>query len=290
MRDDATKFSAMKTSRSLRKTPSDQARTPEEEQPPVRAAIDTRISKDPHRNEAGVARQFEDCSALAERLGWQIVTTYCDDDFSAFNGKTRPDFEAMLAAMKRGEFSALLCWHTDRLYRSMKDLERLIAIADERGVQLRTVNSGDLDLSTSAGKMVARILGSVAHQESEHKGERQRRANLQRAAEGKWLKTGRRSFGYTPDGQVYGPEAAVLRQAAADVLAERSLRSIANEWNAWWAHQQHRGAVVQPHAAPRVDEPAHRRVGPASRPDRRQRQVAADHRPGHLARLEVVPE
>ena len=85
----------------------------------------------------------------------------------------------------------------------MRDLERVIEIADERGVQLRTVTAGDLDLGTPAGRMLARILGSVARQEVEHKGERQRRANEQRRAAGKWVRTGLRKFAYTHDGQPY---------------------------------------------------------------------------------------
>src|SRR4029077_11035227 len=136
-------------------------------------------SNDPTGQELGVTRQLDDCLALADTLGWEGVTRYDDNDPSAFNGKTRPGFEAMLDAMKAGQFGALLVWHTDRLYRSMKDLLRLIDIADANRVSIKTVQGGDLDLSTSAGRMVAKILGSVAEQESEHKGERQRRANIQ---------------------------------------------------------------------------------------------------------------
>jgi site-specific DNA recombinase len=197
----------------------------------MRAAIYTRISQDAAGERLGVTRQLDDCMALADRLGWEVVTQFDDNDLSAFNGKTRPGFEAMLAAMKRGEFDALLCWHPDRLYRSMKDLERLIDIADAGAVQLRTVNGGDLDLSNATGRMLARILGSVARQESEHKAERQRRANTQQRAAGKWVRAGHRPFGYTRDGQPLEPEAAMLRQACADVLGGLSLRSIATAWN-----------------------------------------------------------
>ena len=113
----------------------------------------------------------------------------------------------------------------------MKDLERLIEVADERGVQLRTVVGGDLDLSTSAGRMLGRILGATARQESEHKAERQVAANRQRRAAGKWVRAGLRKFGYDRDGQPLEPEASALRQAADDVLVGRSLRGIAMDWN-----------------------------------------------------------
>lgn len=196
----------------------------------MRGAVYTRISQDSTGERAGVQRQRDDCYKLAKSLGWKVVTEFDDNDLSAFSGKVRPGFEAMLDGMKRGEFDALLCWHPDRLYRSMKDLERLIEVADARRVQIRTVNGGDLDLSNSSGRMLARILGSVSRQESEHKGERQRRANEQAAAAGKWV-AANRPFGYTQDGKVIESEAALIRNAASDVLAGKSIRQVAREWS-----------------------------------------------------------
>ena len=178
----------------------------------MRAAIYTRISDDQAGRGLGVARQLEDCQALAERHGWEVVKHYDDNDISAYSGKRRPGFEAMLEAMAAGEFDALLCFHTDRLYRNMRDLERVIDVADARQIQIRTVQGGDLDLSTSAGRMIARILGSVARQESEHSGERRKRANVQRAASGDWS-VARRPFGYTLKGEPLEPEATAVRQA-----------------------------------------------------------------------------
>jgi DNA invertase Pin-like site-specific DNA recombinase len=196
----------------------------------MRAAVYTRISNDPKLEGLGVQRQLDDCRALADRLGWTVAARFDDNDTSAFSGRTRPGFEAMLTAMKNGEFGALICWHTDRLYRSMKDLERLIDIAEAGQVQIRTVQGGDLDLSTSAGRMVARILGSVARQESEHSAERRKRANQQQAAAGKWV-SANRPFGYTAKGEPLEPEASLIRQAATDVLAGKSIKQVAREWN-----------------------------------------------------------
>jgi site-specific DNA recombinase len=197
----------------------------------MRSAVYTRISQDATGERAGVSRQLDDCSTLAEQIGATVVAHFDDNDISAFNGKTRPGFEAMLDMLKRGEADTIIVWHPDRLYRSLKDLERLIDIVDSGGIAIRTVNGGDLDLSNSTGRMLARILGSVSRQESEHKGERQRRANQQRRADGRWLTTSFRPFGYTRDGQPFEPEASMVRQAATDVLSGRSMRSIAIAWN-----------------------------------------------------------
>ncbi len=198
---------------------------------PVRAAIYVRISLDQTGEGLGVARQRKECQALADRQGWEVVAEFDDNDISAYSGKRRPGFEALLDAMKNGEVKALTCWHIDRLYRSMRDLERLIDVADAAEVIIKTVSAGDLDLSTSAGRTMARILGSIARGESEHKGERQRLANDQRAAAGHW-QTCNRTFGYTLDGQPLEPEASAVRKAVVDVLAGKSIQAVTREWNA----------------------------------------------------------
>jgi site-specific DNA recombinase len=167
---------------------------------------------------------------LAERLGWTIVDHYSDNDVSAYDGSVRPRFEAMLDAIKRGEINAIICWQPDRLYRSMRDLERLVEATD-RGIEIRSVNGGDLDLSHATGRMLARILGSVSRQESELKGERRRRANKQRAVNGQWRADMPRQFGYTQRGELIEHEATAIRLAIHDVLAGRSLRSIAADLN-----------------------------------------------------------
>jgi DNA invertase Pin-like site-specific DNA recombinase len=194
------------------------------------AAIYTRISLDRTGEALGVTRQYDACAELANRLGWTVASHFDDNDMSAYSGKRRPGFEALLSAIEAGEVDALICWHTDRLYRSLPDLERLIVAAEAHNVALRTVNAGQFDLSTSAGKMIARILGSVSRQEVEHKSERQKAANAQQRAAGKWRNGGAYVFGYDSKGQVVEHEAAMIRAAAADLLAGRSLRSLARQW------------------------------------------------------------
>jgi DNA invertase Pin-like site-specific DNA recombinase len=203
----------------------------------TRAAIYTRISQDQTGKQAGVERQLDESEALAQRLNFTVVERYRDNDISAYSGKRRPGYEAMLDGVKRGDFTAIVCYHPDRLYRSLKDLERLIDITEAANVKICSVNGGDFDLSTATGKMVARILGSVARQEVEHKAERQRSANAQRRSKGQWAAYGRVPWGYTKVGELRDlslvpkePEASLIRKAAADVLAGVSIRSIAMDW------------------------------------------------------------
>ena len=112
----------------------------------MHAALYTRISQDATGERAGVTRQLDDCSTLAKKIGATVVAHFDDNDISAFNGKTRPGFEAMLEPLKRGEADTVIVWHPDRLYRSMKDLERLIDVVDTNDITIRTVNGGDMDL------------------------------------------------------------------------------------------------------------------------------------------------
>jgi Resolvase, N terminal domain len=107
----------------------------------MRAAVYTRISEDGTGQRADVARQLEDCVALADRLGWEVTHRYGDDDRSVSSDPARLGFEAMLKAMADSEFGAVICWHPDRLFRSTEDLQRLIDIANGHQVQLRTVNA-----------------------------------------------------------------------------------------------------------------------------------------------------
>ncbi|EYR62752.1 serine recombinase, partial [Actinotalea ferrariae CF5-4] len=182
---------------------------------------------------AAVERQIADCRALAERRGWTVRDVLVDNDMSASSGRVRPAYQRLLAMMKAGEIGAVVVWHVDRLTRRLVDLEDVIGLCETSGVRLATV-TGDLDLGTDTGRMLARILASVARGEVERKGTRQRRANRQRAEQGKAQWT-RRPFGYDrADGRVtvVEREAEALREAAQHVLAGRAVAQLVKRWNA----------------------------------------------------------
>jgi DNA invertase Pin-like site-specific DNA recombinase len=196
-----------------------------------RAAIYCRISRDKEGAGLGVDRQEQDCREVAARLGWQVVAVHPDNDLSAYSGKPRPGYLALLEDLRTGTADAVLAWHTDRLHRSPVELEEYIAVCDPRGVPTQTVRAGPLDLATPSGRMVARVLGAVARHEVEHGQDRQRRARLQAATEGRWT-GGRRPYGYEADGvTVVEAEAACVLDASQQVLAGASLNAITAELN-----------------------------------------------------------
>ena len=176
-------------------------------------------------------RQARDCRALAKQLGWTVVAEFSDNDVSAYSGKPRPGYRALLEAIADEKVDGVLAWHTDRLHRSPVELEGYITACEPRAVATFTVQAGHLDLSTPSGRMVARQLGAVARFESEHKGDRVSAARRQAAQEGRW-QGGGRPFGFERDGQTLNPaEAAELAAATDRLLAGESLRSIVKDWN-----------------------------------------------------------
>lgn len=174
-----------------------------------------------------VDRQREACLELCRRRGWTDTAEYVDNDTSASVGR-RDDYEQMLTDIEAGAVSAVVCYHLDRLHRRPAELEQFIGLTDEHHVALATV-TGDVDLSTAQGRLIARIMGAVARNEVEHKSNRQKAANRQRAKAGKaWVQ---RTFGYDGN-EIVEHEADAIRTACRDLLNGATLWSIALKWNA----------------------------------------------------------
>ena len=216
-------------------------------QRPRCAAIYCRISMDRTGAGLGVSRQQEECRVLADRLGWSVSMTYVDNDVSAYSGKSRPGWQRLLADIRAGTVDAVICWHVDRLTRTPRELEDVIDLADRHGLALATV-TGEVNLQTPTGRLVARQLGAVARHESEHKGQRQHTQIQQSAANGKQGSGSKRPYGYAPSYQVISTagekvrrriidvaldsvEAPIVAECARRVLAGESIASITRDLN-----------------------------------------------------------
>lgn len=212
---------------------------------PVRVAIYLRISSDPMGQEEGVERQHQDCTARLNREdNWVLVRIYEDNDISASSRskKPRPDYEAMLADTKAGKIDVILSYSNSRLTRRPRELEDLIQLHEETGVQLKTIVSGDDDLSTADGRMMARLKATIDANEAERTGERRKRELLAKRQAGKHA--GRRPFGWYGTGisprtgkemltahLLHPKEGPALKAAIKAILAGHSVTSIARRWN-----------------------------------------------------------
>jgi site-specific DNA recombinase len=199
---------------------------------PKAAAVYARISDDRTGEQAGVTRQEQDCKALAERRGWPVAELYVDNDLSAWNGHSRPQYQRLLSDIGAGTVDAVVVWHLDRLHRHPKELEEFFEACDRAGVRDLASVSGDVDLGTDDGRFHARILGAVARKESDDKSRRIRRKHEELARQGQGKGGGTRPFGFEDDRLTVNPaEAKLIREAADRILLGASLRSIARDWN-----------------------------------------------------------
>lgn len=191
------------------------------------AAIYARISSDVEGSGQGVARQVQDCQRLAEQLGWPVAEVYQDNDFSAYSGKKRPDYQRMLADLRDGTRDAVLVYHVDRLTRRPIELEEFLSTLDEGKVRHVRFVVGDSDIMTGDGLMVVRMLAAVAANESANKSRRVLRKMDQLAEQG-MPHGGHRVFGYDQDKvTVREAEAAIITTLVSRFLAGESLRSLA---------------------------------------------------------------
>lgn len=194
------------------------------------AALYVRQSLDRTGEALAIARQREDCSQLAADRGWQVSQVFTDNDASASSGRRRDGYTRMCEAIRAGQVDAVVVWAADRLHRRPVELEEFIDLADRHGTALATV-SGELDLGTPAGRLVARLLGAVARNEVEQKGARQKRANLQSAQSGH-MRHSRRPYGYEDDGRTTrSEEARQVQDAARRVLAGATLSEVVGTLN-----------------------------------------------------------
>lgn len=230
----------------------------------VRAVVYLRISEDRSGEELGVQRQREDCLALCALRGWEVAAVHVDNDVSAYSGRHRPGFEDVLADIAAGGVGAVVAWDLTRLTRNTRDRARLIEVCVAARCSITLVRGAEIDPSTPTGALLAGVLGEVSSFESAHKADRQRRAVLQAAQQGRRV-GGRRPFGYDGDGlTIREDEAAAVRAGYEALLAGVPLAQVARDWNAAghvtpqsrrdgslspWSRDAVRGVLVNPRYA-----------------------------------------
>jgi site-specific DNA recombinase len=192
----------------------------------VKTAIYLRQSIDRDHTKLAISRQREDLLKLCAARGWDSPVEYVDNNVSANTGR-RIAYHELCDDIRGGAIGRVAVWDLDRLHRQPAELETFITLADQYHVELASVG-GDADLSTPSGRLFARMKGTVARYETEHKSARQLASNRQRAKNGKtWAP---RMFGYIGD-EIIEHEADAIRKACTAVLSGASMGSIATQWN-----------------------------------------------------------
>ena len=81
-----------------------------------------------------------------------VAEVFVDNDVSAYSGKRRPRYEALLESVERGQIQALVAWHPDRLHRAPKELERFIDVieGDRKSTRLNSSHQSVSRMPSSA--------------------------------------------------------------------------------------------------------------------------------------------
>jgi DNA invertase Pin-like site-specific DNA recombinase len=148
-----------------------QEKSDEKRRPTPVVAYAAKSTEDLH---GSIKTQIEDCRALAEREGWEIVCVFTDENKSAYHGNRGPGLIdakrlAVSTAAERGE-CILLAQESDRFARGAGDapgaadhLGELFFAMRRQGVVLWSVRSGELDLLRAA------LEGERSHDETARK-------------------------------------------------------------------------------------------------------------------------
>lgn len=100
----------------------------------------------------------------------------------------RPEFSKLIDAISRTKQSKrLVVTKLDRLGRDAIDIQQTVRQLSEHGCAVRVLQLGDLDLATSAGKLIMATLSAVAEMERDLLVERTQAGLLRARKEGKRL-------------------------------------------------------------------------------------------------------
>ncbi|WP_416976467.1 recombinase family protein [Streptomyces sp. T028] len=202
----------------------------------MRAAIYVRLSRETDET-TSPERQRAACEALCEARGWNVIVVEEDIDVSSFSrGLDRPGLQRILTRL--AELDVIVFFKIDRLARSTVDFAEIMRLAEHQSVALASATE-PLDLTSSMGRAMAKVIAVFAELESDTIGMRVSSAHEHLRREGRYT-GGRVPYGYlvvsNPNGAgkvlaVNEVEAKTIKRIVERVLAKDSLMQIINDLN-----------------------------------------------------------
>jgi DNA invertase Pin-like site-specific DNA recombinase len=123
-----------------------------------RVALYARVSTESQTTD----NQLIELRAVAERMGWLVVTEFVDQAISGAKGRDkRPAFDLLLKGATRREFDMVAAWSVDRLGRSLQHLVEFLSEIHSSGVDLYLHQQG-INTGTPAGKALFQMCGVFA--------------------------------------------------------------------------------------------------------------------------------
>ena len=105
--------------------------------------------------------QAKRCRDLATLKGLGPVRVLADEGWSGKN-LDRPQMAELLAMVRAGEVGHLIVWRWDRMSRDTGDFSTLVKLFSQFSVSVHSVNEGDLDVASAAGRMQIGVHGVFA--------------------------------------------------------------------------------------------------------------------------------
>lgn len=196
----------------------------------ARAALYCRMSVADMDDVEKVERQEADCRTVCDRMGWDPIEAFVDNNRSAWRlNRKRERWDAMLEGIRDGRFDAIVVYHGDRLIRQPYDLETLLSLASEKGIRLASP-TGTRNLDSADDRFILRIEAAQACRESDNISRRVRRAKAARRDEGIAQLGRTRPFGRELDGSICEPEAQLIREAFESLIAGEPVASLWRDW------------------------------------------------------------
>ena len=131
------------------------------------AGIYIRVStEDQAREGFSLGEQKEKLLQLCKFKEYEVFKVYEDAGISAKDMAHRPAFQEMLADMKKGKINYIVEYKLDRVTRSVRDLEELIAVLEKHNTYL-VCDRDDVNTSTANGRFFVRMLTVLSQLEIE---------------------------------------------------------------------------------------------------------------------------
>ena len=117
-------------------------------------------TEDQAREGFSLGEQEEKLRQLCKYKDFEIYKVYKDAGISAKNMKDRPAFQEMLADMKNSKINYIVAYKLDRVTRSVRDLEELIAQLELHNTYL-VCDKDDVNTSTANRQIFCKNANSI---------------------------------------------------------------------------------------------------------------------------------
>ena len=178
-------------------------------------------TEDQAREGHSLDEQLDRIKELCTYKRYDIVKVYREDGKSAKDMKGRPEFLKLIKKVDKGEINNIVIYKLDRLTRSIRDLEEILTLLENKNCRLVSVTE-EIDTSTAFGKFFIRLVILLAQLEVEQTKERTVMGLVGTVKQG--IPIGKMPLGYKRDENNSDPK--LKKRAIIDEEEAKTIRKI----------------------------------------------------------------